>query len=44
MPDLLDRLASVRFGRAVCGELAEAERREWWLGNGRGAYAAARSR
>ena len=30
----------VRLGRAICGELAEAERREWWLANGRGAYAA----
>ena len=40
MPDPFDRPAPVRFGRAVCGELAEAERREWWLGNGRGAYAA----
>jgi 4-alpha-glucanotransferase len=30
----------VHFGRAVCGDLREAERREWWLANGRGAYAA----
>jgi len=30
----------VHLGRAVCGQLAEAERREWWLTNGRGAYAA----
>ncbi len=30
----------VRFGRAVCGDLAQAERREWWIGNGVGAYAA----
>lgn len=30
----------IRFGRAVCGVLAAAERREWWLTNGRGAYAA----
>jgi 4-alpha-glucanotransferase len=29
----------VSLGRALCGELAEAERREWWLSNGRGAYA-----
>jgi 4-alpha-glucanotransferase len=28
------------FGREVCGDLAQAERREWWLANGRGAYAA----
>ncbi|MBK1645710.1 glycogen debranching protein [Thiocapsa imhoffii] len=30
----------LRCGRAVCGSLAEAERREWWLANGRGGYAA----
>ena len=31
---------SVRFGREICGELDSAERREWWLANGLGAYAA----
>ncbi|MFN0316399.1 MAG: amylo-alpha-1,6-glucosidase [Burkholderiales bacterium] len=30
----------IRFGREICGDLAEAERREWWLANGLGAYAA----
>lgn len=30
----------IRFGREVCGDLPQAERREWWLANGRGAYAA----
>lgn len=30
----------IRFGRAVCGDLNQAERREWWLANGLGAYAA----
>lgn len=30
----------VRFGRDVCGDLAQAERREWWLANGLGGYAA----
>jgi predicted glycogen debranching enzyme len=30
----------VRFGRAICGDLHQAERREWWLSNGLGAYAA----
>lgn len=30
----------IRFGRAVGGDLAQAERREWWLANGLGAYAA----
>jgi predicted glycogen debranching enzyme len=34
------RLAPLRFGRAVCNDLAAAERREWWLANGRGGYAA----
>jgi predicted glycogen debranching enzyme len=33
-------LEYVRFGRAICGDLAQTERREWWLANGRGAYAA----
>jgi len=32
--------AMVRFGRAICGDLQQAERREWWLANGLGAYAA----
>ena len=31
---------NIRFGREICGDLAQAERREWWLSNGRGAYAA----
>ena len=30
----------IRLGREICGDLAQAERREWWLSNGRGAYAA----
>lgn len=30
----------IQFGRAICGDLAQAERREWWLANGLGAYAA----
>ncbi|MBO0735011.1 MAG: glycogen debranching enzyme family protein [Alphaproteobacteria bacterium] len=30
----------VRFGRAICGDLQQAERREWWLANGLGGYAA----
>jgi glycogen debranching enzyme len=29
----------IRFGRAICGDLGQAERREWWLANGLGAYA-----
>src|ERR1700761_7793986 len=31
---------TIPCGRAICGELDQAERREWWLANGRGAYAA----
>ncbi len=38
-PDPLARLPPIRFGRAVCGDLAAAERREWWIANGRGGYA-----
>ncbi|MBS1212522.1 MAG: glycogen debranching enzyme [Proteobacteria bacterium] len=30
----------IRFGREICGDLRQAERREWWLANGRGGYAA----
>lgn len=30
----------IRFGRAICGDLLQAERREWWLSNGLGGYAA----
>lgn len=33
-------LMPIRFGRAICGDLTQAERREWWLSNGLGAYAA----
>jgi len=31
--------AGVRYGRALCGDLAAAESREWLLTNGRGGYA-----
>src|SRR5260370_13290760 len=30
----------VRFGREICGDLGQAERREWWLADGLGGYAA----
>ena len=33
-------LEHVRLGRGLCDDLSQAERREWWLANGRGAYAA----
>ena len=29
----------IRFGREICGDLEQAERREWWLANGLGGYA-----
>jgi len=32
-------LGEVLFGRAVCGDLAQAERREWLVTNGLGGYA-----
>jgi predicted glycogen debranching enzyme len=38
--DPLTRLAPITFGPETLGDLGAAERREWWLGNGRGAYAA----
>lgn len=30
----------IRFGREICGDLVQGERREWWLTNGLGGYAA----
>lgn len=30
----------IHFGREVCNDLDQAERREWWLANGLGGYAA----
>ncbi|MCU7810951.1 MAG: glycogen debranching enzyme N-terminal domain-containing protein [Candidatus Thiodiazotropha sp. (ex Notomyrtea botanica)] len=29
----------ILFGREICGDLQQAERREWWLSNNKGAYA-----
>ena len=29
----------MRLGRALCGDLEQAERREWWIANGLGGYA-----
>src|SRR2546421_7190650 len=31
---------SIRFSRAICGDLGQAERREWWIANGLAGYAA----
>lgn len=30
----------LRLGRAICGDLPQSERREWWLASGNGSYAA----
>jgi predicted glycogen debranching enzyme len=30
----------IRFSRAICGDLGQAERREWWIANGLAGYAA----
>src|SRR5215510_1498752 len=30
----------IRFTRAICGDLGQAERREWWIANGLAGYAA----
>ena len=32
-------LAPIKLGRDICNDLGAAERREWWLANGRGGYA-----
>ena len=29
----------IRFTRAICGDLGQAERREWWIANGLAGYA-----
>ncbi|MET0028217.1 MAG: amylo-alpha-1,6-glucosidase [Candidatus Thiodiazotropha sp.] len=31
--------SGIRFGRAICGVLEQAEQREWWLSDGQGGYA-----
>ncbi len=36
---MTERPAPIAFGRSVCGELAEAERREWIVTNGLGGFA-----
>ena len=38
--DPLARLVPIAFASETLGDLAAAERREWWLANGRGGYAA----
>jgi predicted glycogen debranching enzyme len=39
-PPVLAIPKMVHFGRAICGHLQQSERREWWLANGLGGYAA----
>ena len=36
----LQRPNFIQFGREICGDFTQAERREWWLANGLGGYAA----
>ncbi len=36
---LIDGEYTVQFGRSICGELSEAERREWLVTNGLGGFA-----
>jgi 4-alpha-glucanotransferase len=38
-PAALGRPDPIRLGRAICGDLEQAERREWWIANGLGGYA-----
>ncbi len=38
-PELFPGPAPIRLRRAVCDDLAAAERRGWWIANGRGGYA-----
>ncbi|MCU7936540.1 MAG: amylo-alpha-1,6-glucosidase [Candidatus Thiodiazotropha sp. (ex Dulcina madagascariensis)] len=37
---MVETVKPIRFGRDICGDLEQAERREWLLTNGKGAYAA----
>ncbi|MET0745247.1 MAG: amylo-alpha-1,6-glucosidase, partial [Microvirga sp.] len=40
LPDPMSlRPDDLRLGRAICGDLEQAERREWWIANGLGGYA-----
>ena len=43
MTDAIE-LSAVDFGRTMCGDLAEAERREWLVTNGIGGYASGNDR
>ena len=39
MPASASPLSGIRFTRAICGDLGQAERREWWIADGRAGYA-----
>ena len=39
-PSSISAPCPIRFTRAICGDLGEAERREWWIANGLAGYAA----
>jgi predicted glycogen debranching enzyme len=38
-PSSISAPCPIRFTRAICGDLGQAERREWWIANGRAGYA-----
>ena len=38
-PQSVSAPCAIRFSRAICGDLGQAERREWWIANGRAGYA-----
>ena len=39
LPSTIAAPCPIRLGRAICGDLGQAERREWWIANGLGGYA-----
>jgi predicted glycogen debranching enzyme len=39
LPSTASAPCPIRFGRSICGDLRQAERREWWVANGLGGYA-----
>ena len=38
-PQSITSPCPIRFPRAICGDLGQAERREWWIADGRAGYA-----
>jgi predicted glycogen debranching enzyme len=39
LPSTASAPCPIRFERSICGDLRQAERREWWVANGLGGYA-----